>query len=387
VDFASSSFCCVKSLVLVTGGAGFIGSHTVDALVSRGMGVRVLDSLTDTAHVSKPDYLNDRAEYLWGDLCDADTAGRAVRGVTHVCHQASMVGLGRNTSDITAYVRQNDLATATLLAALAEDGFSGRFVLASSMVIYGEGLYLCEEHGSVHPGPRQAPELAAKQFDPACPQCGGALVPKPIPETAAPAPRSIYAATKLHQEYLCECFAREGSVIDLVTLRYHNVYGPRMPRDTPYSGVASVFRSSLAAGKPPPVFEDGNQLRDFIHVGDVARANVLALTAEAPINDTFNVATGTPRHVADLASALTHAAGSRVPGPEITGRFRLGDARHIFADAQRIQARLGFAAEIGLEQGMREFARAKLRDARATLTPTPPVKAGENYEQQLYQGA
>lgn len=370
----SSNFVGVNSLVLVTGGAGFIGSHVVDTLVAAGNEVRVLDSLNPTAHSATPSYLNPGAEYLWGDVCDAATVRQAVDGVTHVCHQASMVGQGQGLCDIGSYVRHNDAGTATLLQALAEEGFAGRFVLASSMVVYGEGLYRCARHGLMRPGPREHSALARGQFDPVCPHCGGPLVAQPVSEDTAPQPRSIYAATKLHQEHLCACFARERRGASLVTLRYHNVYGPRMPRDTPYSGVAAIFRSSLAAKTAPTVFEDGQQLRDFIQVTDVARANLMALTAPDEGSATFNVATGKPRTVGDLARVLCDVAGENAPRPVTSSQFRLADIRHIFASAKRIQAELGFASRIQLEQGIGEFAAAPLRGEK---------QPGQTYKAQL----
>ncbi len=260
--------------ILVTGGAGFIGSHVVDLLLERGHRVRVVDALLPAAHRERPDYLDPAAEWLEGDLRDAAVAERAVRGVTAVCHQAAMVGLGVDLADLPAYVSHNDLATARLLSAMAADGCAGRLVLASSMVVYGEGRYECAEHGVVAPGARVAADLDAGRFEPPCPRCGRPLEPRTVPEDAMLDPRSVYAATKLAQEHLCSAYGRETGV-PVTALRYHNVYGPRMPRDTPYAGVASIFRSAYAAGRAPRVFEDGGQRRDFVHVRDVARANVL----------------------------------------------------------------------------------------------------------------
>jgi dTDP-L-rhamnose 4-epimerase len=181
-----------------------------------------------------------------------------------------------------------------------------------------------------------------------------------VPEDAPLDPRNVYAATKLHQEHLCAAFSRETGV-PVTALRYHNVYGPRMPRDTPYAGVASIFRSALEAGRAPRVFEDGGQRRDFVHVRDVAHANVLALTGDEPVPGAFNVCSGTPRTVGDLASALADAAGPDAPRPVVTGEFRLGDVRHVFADASRAREALGFEARVGFADGVAEFASAPLR--------------------------
>ena len=250
-------------MILVTGGAGFIGSHIVDALLDQGEDVRVLDALLEAAHRERPDYLDPRAEFVEGDVRDPDTIARAVAGADAVCHQSAMVGLGVDLGDIADYVSHNDLGTAMLLRALAARRFAGTLVLASSMVVYGEGRYRCAEHGLVRPGPRRAADLDAGQFEPPCPVCGRPLDPESVPEDAPLDPRNVYAATKVAQEHLCTAFARETGAT-VTALRYHNVYGPRMPRDTPYAGVASIFRSSLAAGKAPRVFEDGAQRRDFV---------------------------------------------------------------------------------------------------------------------------
>ena len=348
-----------EGVTLVTGGAGFIGSHVVDELLARGAPVRILDHLHPAAHQAAPGYLDPRAEWVRADVRDPEAVGRALDGVTAVSHQAAMVGLGVDIGDIVDYASHNDLGTAVLLRALAARGFSGRrLVLASSMVVYGEGRYRCAEHGIVPAPPRGAADLDAGRFDPGCPRCGRPLAPEPVPEDAPVDPRNVYAATKLHQEHLCAAFARETGAV-VTSLRYHNVYGPRMPRDTPYAGVASIFRSRLEAGEPPLVFEDGGQRRDFVHVRDVARANVLALLAERPVPGAFNVATGRPRTVGDMARALASAMGG--PEPQVTGAWRGGDVRHVFASAERASEALGFTAEVDFEDGMAEFARAELR--------------------------
>ena len=346
--------------ILVTGGAGFIGSHVVDRLVADGHDVRALDLLLPLAHSTVPDYLHPGAEFVHGDLADAATISSALAGVDAVCHHAAMVGLGLDFGDVPAYIRHNDLATGVLLRELAARRFRGRLVLASSMVVYGEGRYLCPMHGEVTPAPRCADELEAGRFEAPCPGCAGPLQPLAIDERGRLDPRNVYAATKLHQEHLCAAFARETGA-GLVTLRYHNVYGPRMPRDTPYAGVASIFASSLAAGRAPEVFEDGAQLRDFVHVRDVACANALALEADAAPGAVYNVASGEPRSVLRMAQALADAHGSAAPAPVITGRFRLGDVRHVFAAADRARDELGFSAREPFAEGMAEFAFAGLR--------------------------
>jgi dTDP-L-rhamnose 4-epimerase len=344
--------------VLVTGGAGFVGSHVVDALLDDGAEVRTLDVLHPAAHAAEHDDLDPRAEHVRGDVRDEAVVARCLDGVDAVSHQAAMVGLGSDFSDVVDYVSHNDLGTAVLLRALARR--PRRLVLASSMVVYGEGRYACPRHGIVRPPPRAAADLAAGRFEPPCPSCGRPLEPRAVPEDAPVDPRNVYAATKLQQEHLCAAFARETGA-DLTILRYHNVYGPRMPRDTPYAGVASIFRSALAAGRAPRVFEDGAQTRDFVHVRDVARANLLALRARPAVNGTFNVASGVPRTVRDLAAALAHAAGAAALAPVVSGEFRLGDVRHVFASAERARDVLGYEAAVPFEEGVAEFASAPLR--------------------------
>ena len=346
--------------VLITGGAGFIGSHIADLLLAEGHEVRLLDSLHPAAHARMPEDLPAGATFVRGDVREAADLEGVLDGVDAVCHQAAMVGLGTDIGDIADYVSNNDLGTAVLLRTLAARSFGGRLVQASSMVVYGEGRYACPEHGDVRPGPREVASLDAGDFEPPCPICGRPLVPESIPEDAPLDPRNVYAATKLQQEHLATAFSRETRV-PVTSLRYHNVYGPRMPRDTPYAGVASIFASSLAAGQAPRVFEDGGQLRDFVHVRDIARANVLALTAEEPVPGAFNVCSGTPRSVGDMARALWRAAPEGAPEPVTTGQYRLGDVRHVFASAERARTVLGFAAQEDFDAGMAEFASAPLR--------------------------
>jgi dTDP-L-rhamnose 4-epimerase len=344
----------VVTRALVTGGAGFIGSHVVEALLEREVEVVVLDAAGDRAG-------DPRAEVVTGDVRDPAVVELALRGVDGVSHQAAMVGLGVDLGDLAAYVSHNDVGTATLLAAMHRVRFRGRLVLASSMVVYGEGRYRCPDHGQVRPPARPSERLAAGAFEPSCPACGGDVLPEPIGEDAPVDPRNAYAATKVHQEHLCAVFGRETG-LPVCALRYHNVYGPRMPMDTPYAGVASIFRSALEAGRSPRVFEDGRQLRDFVHVRDVAAANALALLAEPAAAGPFNVASGTPRTIGDLAASMSDAFGPGSPRPVVTGEHRLGDVRHVFASPALAERELGFVARIGFEEGMRSFALAPLRE-------------------------
>jgi dTDP-L-rhamnose 4-epimerase len=340
--------------VLVTGGAGFIGSHVAETLVASGHEVRVLDS-------AEPVDLGTRAvEARRGDVRDPDAVRAAIAGVDAVCHQAAMVGLGVDFSDAPEYVSQNDGGAAVVLSVLHERHFRGRLVLASSMTVYGEGRYRCARHGLVRPGAREPARLDRGEWDPVCPTCSRTLAAESVPEDARLEPRNVYAATKLHQEHLFTVFGQEHQ-LPVTALRYHNVYGPRMPRDTPYAGVAAIFRSAVEAGRPPRVFEDGMQRRDFVHVSDVARANVLALTSDPPVQGALNIASGEPRTVLDLARGLTAAAGHGTPPPEVVGGYRLGDVRHVFADPGRASEQLGFSAQVRFEDGVRELASAPLR--------------------------
>lgn len=318
--------------VLLTGSSGFIGGHVADLL----------------DHEIVPADLREGV-----DVRDRDALDRLLPGVDAVIHQAAKVGLGVDVADLPAYASVNVHGTAVLLAAMAAHGVR-RLVLASSMVVYGEGAYDCHRHGRTRPGPRRVTDLESGVFDPRCPACDAVLTPATVAEDAAPDPRNAYATTKLAQEHLAANWARETGGT-AVALRYHNVYGPRMPRDTPYAGVASIFLSALLAGKAPKVFEDGRQRRDFVHVRDVARANALALGAGAEGElRAYNIASGTPRTVGDLAAALSDRTGG--PSPVTTGAYRLGDVRHIVASPARAARDLGFTAEIPFEDGVEEFA-------------------------------
>jgi dTDP-L-rhamnose 4-epimerase len=343
--------------VLVTGGAGFIGSHVIEALVAAGHEVRALDNLHPAAHRSR-----EPAEHpgiVIGDVRDAATVEAALAGVDAVVHQAAMVGMGVDLADLPDYVSSNDLGTAVLLAAMTRRGV-GRLVLASSMVVYGEGAYDCPVHGRVRPATRQAADLDAGLFEPRCPACATPLRPALVDEEDRLDPRSVYAATKLAQETLAAAWAiaTGGSA---TALRYHNVYGPGMPRDTPYAGVAAIFRSSLERGRAPRVFEDGAQRRDFVHVRDIAAANVAALNRPDPPTGlrAYNVGSGAVTTVAQMAQALAEAMDG--PRPVSTGEYRAADVRHITASSARAAAELRFRASIAFADGMREFATAGLR--------------------------
>lgn len=344
----------------MTGGAGFIGGRIAVAVAERGHQVVRLDALLPQAHGESG---RDQPDLVVGDVRDAALLATLLSDVDAVCHQAAMVGHGLHPGDAPDYASHNDYGTAVLLAAMHAAGVP-RLVLASSMVVYGEGRYECAEHGLVRPDGRRAADLAAGRYEPSCPDCARPLTPGLVPEDAPLDPRSTYAATKLAQEHLAGAWARQtgGTVW---ALRYHNVYGPGMPRDTPYAGVASIFRSALERGEPPRVLEDGRQRRDFVHVSDVAAANVRALETELPAGtiEAVNVCSGEPHTVGDLATTL--AAAMRGPAPVVVGGARPSDVRHVVADPTKAARILGFRAEVGFAEGIAEFATAPLREPAA----------------------
>lgn len=346
------------SALLVTGGAGFIGSRVVAAALAGGHDVRVLDSISPHVH-REPPVLPDRVELIRAEIADPDALATALDGIDAVCHLAAKVGMETGFDDAPDYTRDNVVGTAALLRAMAAAG-TPRLVLSSSMVVYGEGRYVDAAGRDRVPAPRRDADLRAGMFEPRDAENGEVLHPALVGEDAPIDPRSVYAITKLAQEQLAAAWSREtGGAV--AALRYHNVYGPGMPRDTPYAGVAAIFRSALERGEAPQVFEDGGQRRDFIHVDDVATANLAALewTGRERGIRPFNVGSGTVSTVLDIARALAAAAGG--PDPVVTGRFRAADVRHITASSERAHAELGWSARIGLEEGMRELATAPLR--------------------------
>ena len=323
--------------VLVTGGAGFIGRPVVRVLQQAGHEPRVLDRALDPAD----------------DVTDLTRVRAALAGCDAVVHLAAKVGLGFDLDDLDDYVRQNDLGTAVLLRAAA-GATVRRLVYASSMVVYGEGAYACPDHGPTRPPPRAVADLDAGRFDPLCPRCGGDLVAGLVPEDAPLDPRNVYAATKVHGEHLAAAWAREtGGVV--AALRFHNVYGPGMPRRTLYAGVASLFADALARGEAPRVFEDGGQRRNFVHVDDVAAAVAAALEAPLPPGVTpLNIGSRDVTTISQMAALLSEAA--RGPAPVVTGQYRLGDVRHITADCRAAAEVLSWQAARPLREGLLHLA-------------------------------
>ncbi|MDT5257752.1 MAG: dTDP-L-rhamnose 4-epimerase [Mycobacterium sp.] len=340
--------------VLLTGAAGFIGSRVDAALRAAGHDVVAVDALLPAAHGPNP-VLPPGCRQV--DVRDGEALAPLLDGVDLVCHQAAMVGAGVDAADAPGYGGHNDFATTVLLAQMFAAGVR-RLVLASSMVVYGQGRYACADHGPVDPPPRCRDDLDAGIFEHRCPVCGLDVTWLSVHEDAALRPRSLYAASKAAQEHYALAWS-EATGGSVVALRYHNVYGPGMPRDTPYSGVAAIFRSALERGDPPRVFEDGGQMRDFVHVDDVAAAN-LAATADRDGFTAVNVCSGRPISIIEVASALCDARDGSV-SPVVTGQYRSGDVRHIVADPSRAAEVLGFRAAIDPRDGLREFAFAPLR--------------------------
>ena len=318
---------------LLTGGAGFIGRAVHDRLVRAGHDVRTFD----------------RAVEERDDVLDHDRLREAMIGCNAVIHLAAKVGLGVDITDIDEYALQNDVGTAMALRVAAERGIS-RFVYASSVVVYGEGRYICVRHGAVSPPPRQRNDLDAGSFDPRCPSCGDELRPQLVTESAPLDPRNAYAATKVHGEQLATIWSRETGG-EVAALRFHNVYGPGMPRNTPYAGVASIFTDRLRRGEPPRVFEDGGQRRNFIHVSDVAAAVVASVEAPLPAELTpLNIGTPWVTTIGEMATELSSMLDG--PPPIVTGDYRLGDVRHITADSSAAERFLGWRARIDLRTGL-----------------------------------
>lgn len=340
--------------VLLTGAAGFIGSRVASALTDAGHEVIGIDAMLPAAH-------GENAEPPEGvqrvDVRDADAVAPLLDGVDVVCHQAAVVGAGVDAADAPAYGSHNDYATSVLLAEMFAAGCQ-KLVLASSMVVYGQGRYRCAEHGVVDPLPRTRADLDAGVFEHRCPLGGEELEWQLVDEDAPLRPRSLYAASKLAQEHYALAWA-ESTGGSVVALRYHNVYGPNMPRDTPYSGVAAIFRSQLEAGDVPRVFEDGGQMRDFVHVDDVAAANVAAVEADLGGFHAANVCSGKPISILEVATELCEARGDAMP--VVTGQYRSGDVRHIVASPAGAAQLLSFRAVVDPHDGLREFAYAPLR--------------------------
>jgi dTDP-L-rhamnose 4-epimerase len=363
--------------MLVTGGAGFVGSHLVDALLGAGHEVRVLDNLDPQAHEGGvPRFLRREAELVAGDLRDPGAVGRALDGVEVVFHQGGMVGNGQSMYEIHRYVDVNAGGTAVLLEqALRHRDTLRRVVTASSMVVYGEGAYRCPEHGPVAPGLRRAADLEARRWENRCPRCGEVASPVATAEDHPLQPTSPYAISKRDCEELTLTTGIAHG-IETVALRYLNIYGPRQALSNPYTGVAAIFCTRLLGGRPPLVFEDGEQRRDLVHVSDVVRANLLAMDAPRAPGHAINVGTGVSLTVRELALTLAAELGAGVE-PEITGHHRAGDIRHCFADLRRAGELLGFEARTDRAAGLRELVDWVRGEAPVDRTPAAVAQLRE----------
>jgi len=342
----------------VTGGAGFIGTHLVDALVSRGHWVRVLDVLDPQVHGQNGSpRIGEDIEMIRGNILDEATLVRALTGIEVVFHQAASVGVGQSMYEPAAYTRVNSLGTATLMEKIATpDSKVEKVVVASSMSLYGEGKYDCQACGPTHPLPRRREEMSRGEWEPGCPRCGEALTPLPTDEQIPPAPTSVYAVTKRCQEEAVLVMGRAYG-IPAVALRYFNVYGPGQSLSNPYTGVAAIFASRILNGVPPILFEDGLQSRDFTHVSDIVQANLLAMERSEADNQVLNVGTGRRTSLLELTNGLLRKL--RPEGnlqPQIEGSFREGDIRHCFADISLIKKTLGFESRVTLETGFDDLA-------------------------------
>jgi dTDP-L-rhamnose 4-epimerase len=355
-DSGSEERVLEKVNVLVTGGAGFIGSHLVDGLVDQGHRVRVLDLLVSQVHGenAKPKYVNPAAEFVQGDVCDRAAVDAALEGIDVVFHEAAEVGVGQSMYEIERYVRANDLGTAVVLeAVLARRPQIKKLVVASSMSIYGEGAYTCEDCGAIYPQLRPTSQLRDRRWEVECPKCGKNLLPAPTTEEKPLFPTSVYAVTKQDQEQFCLAVGRSYG-IPTVALRYFNVYGTRQALSNPYTGVCAIFSARLLNGNRPMIFEDGEQTRDFVHVSDIVQANLRALETDRADYQAVNVGTGRATSVHTVSNLLAKGLGLDLE-PEIVAKYREGDIRHCVADISKAKELLGYEPRLSLEQGIPEL--------------------------------
>ncbi len=341
--------------ILVTGGAGFIGSYIVDEMLRRGHTVRIFDVLDPQVHPGgeKPAYLNPEAEFIQGDVRDIEALRKAIQGQEIIFHKAAAVGVGQSQYRIKHYVDVNTGGTANLLDLLVNTTHSVRkLIIASSQTCYGEGNCECPTHGLVKPEYRREEQLRAERWEHECPQCGAVMKPVPTVETTPLTCRVIYALTKRDQEEMALGIGATYG-IPTVALRYFNVYGPRQSQTNPYTGVIAIFMARLAHGRPPVLYEDGWQTRDFISVHDIVRANCLAMEQDAADYQVFNVGTGTATSIRQIAEMLAEIYGVGI-APHITRQFRKNDTRHCTADITKIRETLGFQPRVALREGLAE---------------------------------
>ena len=341
--------------VLVTGGAGFVGSHLVDALVAAGHSVLVFDNFTPQVHGdSLPDYLCPHSELVRGDIQDARAVRRVLEGIDVVFHLAAAVGVGQSMYEIAHYMEVNTQGTAVLLQELLNRRCRvQKLVVASSMSIYGEGKYLCVNCGSMSPPLRDARQLKEREWEMPCPKCGEALTPIPTDESKPLQCSSIYALSKKCQEEMCLLFSRTYG-LPVVALRYFNIYGSRQALSNPYTGVAAIFASRLLNGNPPLVFEDGRQMRDFVSVRDVVQANLLAMEGSGADGMALNIGSGAPVSIREVAETLAGALEAPI-APELTEKYRLGDVRHCFGDISAARRLLGYQPRVSFTEGVKDL--------------------------------
>jgi dTDP-L-rhamnose 4-epimerase len=344
----------MKKKVLITGGAGFIGSHLADELLRTGHSVRALDSLASQVHGSegkRPEYLDEEVELIVGDVRDERALRRALEGVEVVYHFAAMVGVGQSMYQICDYTSVNNLGTAALLEALIKNPVE-RLIVASSMSLYGEGLYRNREGKLVEICERGVMQLRKHDWE--LSDDSGVLLPIATPETKSPCLSSVYALSKFDQERMCMVIGRAYG-IPTVAMRFFNVYGTRQALSNPYTGVLAIFASRLLNNKPPMIFEDGLQRRDFVSVKDVAQACRLAMEIEGAAGEVFNVGSGHNYSIREIGQKLAEVLGKQHLEPEITGKYRAGDIRHCFADISKARGLLGYEPRISLEEGLEEL--------------------------------
>lgn len=342
--------------ILVTGGAGFIGSHLVDSLIQRGDQVRVVDNLQIQVHRGrKPAYLNPKAEYRFQNILDPETLPNALPEVDAVVHLAALVGVGQSMYEISRYIEGNCLGTARLLETLTRGKFPlKRLVVASSMSIYGEGLYQCAQHGKCSPSMRPQDQLVRHDWELPCPACGKTLAPLPTPEDKPLQPTSVYATSKRDQEEICLSVGQAYG-IPTVALRFFNVYGPRQSLSNPYTGACAIFSARLKNGKSPVLYEDGRQTRDFVQVSDIVQGIQIALDHPGITGRALNVGTGQAVSIREVADTLAKTYGSKL-APTIAGRYRAGDIRHCSADISALLA-FGFKPHVSLQEGLADLVR------------------------------
>lgn len=346
----------MEKKVLITGGAGFVGSHLADELLDSGYAVRVLDNLAPQVHgprARRPSYLAREVEFIRGDVRDRDAISRALEGIDSVFHFAAVVGVGQSMYEIANYTDNNSQGTAVLLETLSAHPID-RLIVASSMSVYGEGLYRTRDGALIEARERTLKQLRAHDWEVRA-ENGEALIPVPTPETKCPSLPSVYAISKYHQERLCLTVGRAYG-IDTVALRFFNIFGTRQALSNPYTGVLAIFASRFLNNNSPLVNEDGKQRRDFVHVRDVAQACRLALEVPEAAGEVFNIGSGHDYSVLEIAEQMARVLGREEIEPKIVGKCRVGDIRNCFADISHAENLLGYKPRVGLKEGLVELA-------------------------------